>query len=40
LNAKNLAPRILDRVRPLPGNLVKPLERFTSGDSAKNGELL
>ena len=26
--AKALASRIFDRVRPLPGNLVKPLERF------------
>ncbi|MBA2744305.1 MAG: hydrolase, partial [Chthoniobacterales bacterium] len=26
--AKPIAPRIFDRVRPLPGNLVKPLERF------------
>jgi 3'-5' exoribonuclease len=26
--AKPLAERIYDRVRPLPGNLVKPLEKF------------
>ncbi len=26
--AKQIAPRIFDRVRPLPGNLVKPLEKF------------
>ena len=28
--AKPLAPRIFERVRPLPGNLVKPLEKFNS----------
>lgn len=28
--AKPIAPRIFDRVRPLPGNLVKPLEKFTA----------
>jgi 3'-5' exoribonuclease len=28
--AKPLAARIFDRVRPLPGNLVKPLEKFTA----------
>ncbi len=28
LVAKPIADRILDRVRPLPGNLVKPLEKF------------
>jgi 3'-5' exoribonuclease len=27
-NAQSLAPRIFDRVRPLPGNLVKSLEKF------------
>jgi 3'-5' exoribonuclease len=27
--AKPIAPRIFDRVRPLPGNLVKPLEKFS-----------
>jgi hypothetical protein len=26
--ARPLAPRIFDRVRPLPGNLVKSLEKF------------
>ncbi len=26
--AKPLAPRVFDRVRPLPGNLVKPLDKF------------
>jgi 3'-5' exoribonuclease len=29
--AKPLAARIYDRVRPLPGNLVRPLERFQEG---------
>ncbi|MFN2476142.1 MAG: HD domain-containing protein [Chthoniobacterales bacterium] len=35
--AKPIAPRIFDRVRPLPGNLVKPLEKFTApaADSAR-----
>ncbi len=28
--AKPIAPRIFDRVRPLPGNLVKSLEKFTA----------
>ena len=28
--AKPLAPRIHERVRPLPGNLVEPLEKFTA----------
>ena len=28
LKGKPIAPRILDRVRPLPGNLVRPLEKF------------
>ena len=28
LVAKPIADRIYDRVRPLPGNLVKPLEKF------------
>ena len=38
--AKPLADRIYDRVRPLPGNLVKPLEKFQNGsDNSKNGEL-
>ena len=31
LVAKPLAERIFDRVRPLPGNLVKPLPKFTDG---------
>ena len=30
--AKPLAARIYDRVRPLPGNLVKSLEKFVNGD--------
>ncbi len=38
--AKNLAPRIFDRVRPLPGNLVKPLERFSPNGSPQEGRLL
>ena len=29
LTAKPIADRIFDRVRPLPGNLVKPLEKFS-----------
>jgi len=33
LIAKPLAERIYDRVRPLPGNLVKPLEKFRSPTS-------
>ena len=31
LVAKPIAERIYDRVRPLPGNLVKPLEKFSQG---------
>jgi 3'-5' exoribonuclease len=40
--AKPLAARIFDRVRPLPGNLVKPLEKFQQPSSAskKDGRLL
>jgi len=39
--AKPLAARIFDRVRPLPGNLVKPLEKFQqSSASKKDGRLL
>ena len=39
--AKPLAARIFDRVRPLPGNLVKSLEKFQqSQDSSARGELL
>src|SRR3954469_8927916 len=41
LTAKNIAPRIFDRVRPLPGNLVKPLERFSgNGTPAQQDTLL
>lgn len=40
LTAKNIAPRIFDRVRPLPGNLVKPLERFTPNGTTEEGTLL
>ena len=36
LVAKPIAERIYDRVRPLPGNLVKPLEKFIP--SAKRPE--
>nr|MDQ6913978.1 HD domain-containing protein [Verrucomicrobiota bacterium] len=32
LVAKPIADRIFDRVRPLPGNLVKPLEKFSAAD--------
>jgi 3'-5' exoribonuclease len=39
--AKPLAARIFDRVRPLPGNLVKSLEKFQQAqDSPARGELL
>jgi 3'-5' exoribonuclease len=41
--AKPLAARIFDRVRPLPGNLVKSLEKFQQAPDAKppgEGELL
>jgi 3'-5' exoribonuclease len=38
--AKPLAARIFDRVRPLPGNLVKPLEKFSSNPPPKDGTLL
>jgi 3'-5' exoribonuclease len=38
--AKPLAGRIFDRVRPLPGNLVKALEKFSASPSNVNGELL
>jgi 3'-5' exoribonuclease len=41
--AKPLAARIFDRVRPLPGNLVKSLEKFrqsSSGDASVEGKLL
>ena len=32
--AKPIAPRIFDRVRPLPGNLVQPLEHFVGSESS------
>jgi 3'-5' exoribonuclease len=40
--AKPLADRIFDRVRPLPANLVKPLEKFQQSASSakKEGQLL
>jgi 3'-5' exoribonuclease len=38
--AKPLAARIFDRVRPLPGNLVKSLEKFERNTAANNGTLL
>jgi 3'-5' exoribonuclease len=41
--AKPLAARIFDRVRPLPGNLVKSLEKFqqsSRGDASVEGKLL
>jgi len=40
--AKPLAARIFDRVRPLPGNLVKSLDKFQqpSGATKKDGQLL
>src|SRR5881392_1739193 len=40
--AKPLAPRIFDRVRPLPSNLVKSLEKFEqqTGESREDGQLL
>jgi 3'-5' exoribonuclease len=41
LTAKPLADRIFDRVRPLPGNLVKSLEKFsTDAKPNKTGTLL
>jgi 3'-5' exoribonuclease len=38
--AKPLAARIFDRVRPLPGNLVKSLDKFSSNRPSKDGTLL
>jgi 3'-5' exoribonuclease len=38
--AKPLAARIFDRVRPLPGNLVKSLEKFSPNSRPKDGTLL
>jgi 3'-5' exoribonuclease len=41
LTAKPLADRIFERVRPLPANLVKSLEKFQpTGPAKKDGELL
>jgi 3'-5' exoribonuclease len=43
ITAKPIAARIFDRVRPLPGNLVKSLEKFQQAPKAKTpgeGELL
>jgi 3'-5' exoribonuclease len=40
LVAKPIADRIFDRVRPLPGNLVKPLEKFTAADNGDEAMLL
>ncbi len=37
--AKPLAERILDRVRPLPGNLVKPLAHFSGGSGEEEPSL-
>lgn len=33
--AKPIAPRVFDRVRPLPGNLVKPLEKYETDGAEK-----
>ena len=38
--AKPLATRIFERVRPLPGNLVKSLEKFQQAEDAPAGEQL
>jgi 3'-5' exoribonuclease len=38
VTAKTLAPRIFDRVRPLPGNLVRPLDRFNGEKSSVEEE--
>jgi hypothetical protein len=38
--AKPLAARIFDRVRPLPGNLVKSLEKFHQTAGAADGDKL
>ena len=37
--AKPLGPRIFDRVRPLPGNLVKPLEKFVDNHNGEKTRL-
>jgi 3'-5' exoribonuclease len=38
--AKPLAARIFDRVRPLPGNLVKSLEKFHQTESTADADKL
>src|SRR5258705_6252867 len=40
ITAKPLASRIFDRVRPLPGNLVKSLDKFSPKTAPKDGTLL
>jgi 3'-5' exoribonuclease len=40
ITAKPLASRIFDRVRPLPGNLVKSLDKFSPKTASKDGTLL
>ncbi len=40
LVARPIADRIFDRVRPLPGNLVKPLEKFAPQDNGHGSVLL
>src|SRR6266487_5214072 len=40
ITAKPLASRIFDRVRPLPGNLVKSLDKFSPKPPPKDGTLL
>ncbi|HWN64332.1 MAG TPA: HD domain-containing protein [Candidatus Binatus sp.] len=40
VTAKPLASRIFDRVRPLPGNLVKSLDKFSPKTAPKDGTLL
>jgi 3'-5' exoribonuclease len=36
-SAKTIAPRIRERTRPLPGNLVEPLPPFSSNDISRGG---
>jgi predicted methyltransferase len=42
LSAKPIADRIFDRVRPLPGNLVKSLEKFVTAppETSESAQLL
>jgi 3'-5' exoribonuclease len=40
LTARPLAARIFDRVRPLPANLIKPLEKFQNGSKDESRKLL